>query len=102
MALAVGGHELVAGRAWVVAEAGVKPKPSTTAPADGAMDGAAGLELLRKARAACAVELAKKPDERKFGEVLGAYQKVASECREEAVARRAEQARQRLYLTFRE
>ena len=90
-------------RAWVhsrfvrkVAEAGVKPKPSTKAPAEGGMDGAAGLELLRKARAACAVELAKKPDERKFGEVLSAYQKVASECREEAVARRAEQARQRL------
>jgi uncharacterized protein YgiM (DUF1202 family) len=71
-------------------------KPTTTAAVGGAVDRAAGLALLRQARAAYAGELAKKPAERKFDGLLRTYQKVAAECRDEGVARQAEQARQRL------
>lgn len=60
------------------------------------MDAAAGLVLLRQARKACDVELARPAKARKFGGVLRAYQEVAAACEDEATARRAEQARQRL------
>ncbi|MFW6163385.1 MAG: SH3 domain-containing protein [Planctomycetota bacterium] len=90
-------------RAWVhgkyvrkVADAGAAPKPTTRAPAEGGLDRAAGLALLGEARKAYAAELAKKPDERDFSDVLSAYKKIAAKCRDQTIARRAEQARQRL------
>ena len=90
-------------RAWVhrkfvrkVAAAEVTPKATTKAAAGRGLDRAAGLGLLRQAQAAYVAELSKKPGERTFTEVLSTYQRVAAECGDEAVARRAEQARQRL------
>jgi uncharacterized protein YraI len=88
-------------RAWVhgkyvrkVAAAGARP--TTEAPAEGGLDRAGGLAQLREAQKAYAAELAKAPAERSFTDVLRVYQRVAAECRDETVARRAEQARQRL------
>jgi len=92
-------------RAWVHTKyvrkvagdaAAIEPKPGTAAPAEGGMGRTAALGHLRKAKAAYAAVLEKKPDQRDFDPVLGVYQKVAAECRDQAVARRAEQARQRL------
>lgn len=92
-------------RAWVhsrfirrVGDA-VEPKPSTArppVPVKDALDRDAGLALLGQAHKAYLSELAKKPDERKFDDVLSIYQKVAAKCTAAAVAQRAEQARQRL------
>lgn len=56
----------------------------------------AAAALLRKAQERYASELAKPPKDRDFGEVLTIYQKVVTDCQDEAVARQAEAARQRL------
>jgi hypothetical protein len=60
------------------------------------MERAEGLKRLAEAQKAYRAELDKKPAQRDFAKVLSAYQAVALECRDTAVARRAEQARQRL------
>jgi len=85
--------------AWVhgrymrkVAEIPPQPPPK----AKKGMDVAAAVTHLRKAAERYRAELAKPAKERNFGEVLTAYQKVASQCQDPMVARRAEQARQRL------
>ena len=54
------------------------------------------IALLQAAAKKYEAELAKPPDKRDFSEVLAAYQKVATDCNDEALARRAERARQRL------
>ena len=90
-----------AASAWVhkefvkkVGEAGTKPvaEPKTAK----GMAAAAGAELLKKAQDLYKSELAKPSGERKFDEVIGLYQEVASKCDDAAMASRAERARQRL------
>jgi len=73
-------------------EAGREPAQAVKKTADASATWA----LLRKAQELYAAELAKPAKERNFNDVLAMYQKVATECRDEAVALQAEQARQRL------
>jgi len=89
--------------AWVhskflrkTARAATRPKPGTRTPTTATMDAAGGLALLRQARQAYTAQLDRPPKQRSFDQVLKTYQKVAAECQDQAVARRAEQARQRL------
>ena len=55
-----------------------------------------GLTALRAIEKLFAAQLAKPPKDRDFTAVLAAYRKVAENCEDPAVARRAEQAHQRL------
>jgi len=87
--------------AWVHAKFVKKaPEQATTAkpPAEKpkGLSSEQAQALLEAAEKAYKAELAKEPDKRDFSGVLATYQKVATECGDAAVARRAERARQRL------
>jgi hypothetical protein len=88
--------------AWVhkqhvrkVGEAVAKPPEPKEKP-EGKLDATAAAEALRKVQELYQAELAKPAETRSFDVVLAEYQRVAAECKDPAVAARAEQARQRL------
>ncbi|MFP4056670.1 MAG: SH3 domain-containing protein [Candidatus Brocadiia bacterium] len=85
-------------RAWVhsrYVEKTSEPEPPQPAAAEG-MDAEAAAQRLRQAAQMYKEQLAKPPEKRDFDGVLKLYQEVAAQCQDEAVARQAEQTRQRL------